>query len=159
MSDFDWNNISNDALLDLKAKMSFGQISHKFSVSVATVKRRIKKIRSIEEAVETLNIIQRVTEMIHEVPVGYCRRELYLAISRMREHSKTFSDQQKKAQILFLLKNGECEISEIEKKLKFPRIEIESLLESLIDEDRVYKNKRGSHQNKGRKTKELFFAK
>lgn len=159
MSDFHWTTISDAELLELKARLSFQQLSLKFGVSAPMVKRRIKKIRSIDEAVETLNLIETLNELIRDVPVGYCRQELYSTIARLREHSKNFSDEQKKSQILVLLENGESEISEIEKKLKFPRTEIEALLENLIVEDRVYKNKRGSHQNKGRKTKELYFAK
>lgn len=158
MSDFHWTTISDAELLELKARLSFQQLSLKFGVSAPMVKRRIKKINSINEAVETLSVIEKLNELIHDVPVGYCRQELYSTIARIREHSKNFSDEQKKSQILVLLQNGESEISEIERKLKFPRIEIESLLESLIVEDRVYKNKRGSHQNKGRKTKELYFT-
>lgn len=159
MSTSHWTTISDNELLELKGRLSFQQLSLKFGVSVGVVKRRIKKIRSIEEAVETLSLIQKINELIHDVPVGYCRQELYSTISRIREHSKNFTKEQKKSQILILLRNGESEISEIEKKLKFPRIEIELLMEDLILEDKVYKNKRGSHQNKGRKTKELYFEK
>lgn len=159
MSELNWNNILDKELLELKSRLSSQQLSLKFDVSVGVVKRRIKKINSIKEAVETLNVIEHLQNLIHDVPVGYCRQELYSAIARIREHSKNFNSEQKKSQLLVLLKNGESEIAELEKKLRFPRIEIESLLEDLISDGKAYKNRRGSHGNKGRKTKELYFAK
>ena len=154
----DLTTISDTELLELKKRLSFSQLARRFSVSTETMKRKFKKINSEKDAENTVDAIDKLLEVAADVPVGFCRQQIHSAISQIREHSaKRFTVDQKKSQILKCVEEGEAETRGIVARLGYERSEIEKLLDELIEEKRLYRRERGSHYNKGRKTKYLYF--
>jgi IS30 family transposase len=152
-----WKKLTNIELLNLKAKLSYAQISVKFAVHINTVKRRIKRLNQKMKSEKSIVAICRLKSLASQIPPGTCRNEIYTAVKNIVESNAKMPDNVKKHQILFCLKNGKNEIIQIVKATGFDRSEAEKLLKEMITEKTVTGSTRGSHGNKGRKLKFLYF--
>lgn len=158
-----WQKLTNLELIELKRKKSFEHLASIFEVSVATVKRRYYKLVNPktnleineENSMKIALAIEGINEAADLLPKGFFRQELYATCKRIREAMDFIG---KKKLVLAMIENGKSEIVEICETTHFHRQEVELIIADLLAEKKIYQTLRGSHANKGRKSKYLYFV-
>lgn len=129
--------------------LSNEQIRIRLNVSLATVKRYLKKSQTDPEVKE---FAAKVFKLAEEAPDGYCRKEIYRAVHKIRRY-RALNEDKKGRLVSESLRSGATTVLEIMEDTRLPRADIETILKTMLDEKKARAVKPCGRDAAGRKTK------
>lgn len=147
--------IDEAELLRLKGKMSAQALANKFKVSKATMKRRLRELDGNATDKQVIAFSTKLEKLVADVPNDFCRKELLRAINLIRTRH-AIPDSKRKENILNFLREYSpvpLEADEIAHATGLPKKEVETLLDQMVDENKILRSSRGGTMNRGRRKK------
>lgn len=151
--------IDEETLLSLRSRgWSVGRLANKFSCSVSTIKKKLKKLQPKEKDEAIMSFAAKLEVLAKDAPTGFCKKELMRQVNFLRtRYAVSRADKKELIVKTFIPEDMPRDVEEISEDCGFPISDTLDLLSELVAENRVEARLRGGVHNRGRKKKHQYF--
>lgn len=153
-----YKDVNTKLLLALKSEGKSNEyLARRFSVSKATIKRRLRKAKNNQTENQIISFAAKLAKLAAESPDGFCRREVFKLVNSLRT-KHALSAEKKSEIILGFLRDGGTifEADEIAAETGLSQSDVIGLLEGLTEKGLVIKQKQLRAGRRGR-TRSFFY--